>query len=75
MILERFPELAALSKHELTQLAWEILDEHFTFGDEEMDRQIHEAMMAKYEAFAKDPSLGIPWEESLAKMKRRTAGV
>ena len=42
MILERFPELAALPKSELMQLAREILDEHFTFGDEEIDQQIGE---------------------------------
>jgi hypothetical protein len=77
MILERFPDVAALPREERLMLAEEIVQKDVygvtpdgpAFGDGSLDQEIFEAMMKRMEAYEKDPSLGIPFEVSMQRIR------
>lgn len=76
MILERFPELAALSRNEQFQLGWELLDRMNSVAEPEepLPPALHQALMKRYEQFRADPAGAQEMGAAIARMRESLAG-
>ncbi len=73
MILDRLPEVQALSREEKAVLTQELLDDlNAPTISGEQESAILEVLNARFEAYRSDPSTALPWVEVRERLIART---